>query len=296
MKSYPILGSHVSMNAKNNYLVGSVQEAINDGANTFMIYTGAPQNANRKPVSEFKIAEMNQMLENSNIDKAHLVVHAPYIINISNPVNQDTWLFGVDFLKKEIQRCEAIGINILVLHPGAYTKGTVEEGLEKLIEGLNLVADSQTNVKIAIETMSGKGTEVGITLEQIGYVISKVNEPSKVGVCIDTCHMNDAGYDLSNWASVKNNIDQAIGIEKVLVFHLNDSKNIIGANKDRHENIGYGTIGFDILSEILYDDTFKEIPKILETPYIGDQSPYKSEIADLKNKKFTDWRINISNS
>ncbi|WP_026389799.1 deoxyribonuclease IV [[Acholeplasma] multilocale] len=288
MKNYPILGSHVGANSKGKYLIGSAEEAIRDGGNTFMIYTGPPQNANRKPIEEFNIEEMKALISENNIDINDLVVHAPYIINISNPVNPETWTFGVSMLKREIERCQAIGINILVLHPGAYTKGNTEDALEKLIEGLNQVADTQTTLRIAIETMSGKGTEVGITLEQIAYVLSKVDYPEKLGVCLDTCHMNDAGYDLSNWEKVKENISQTIGIKNVLVFHLNDSKNAIGAKKDRHENIGYGTIGFDILCEILHDEDFKEIPKILETPYIGDISPYKQEIKDLRNKKFTD--------
>ncbi|AUF83584.1 deoxyribonuclease IV [Mesoplasma syrphidae] len=288
MKKYPILGSHVSASEKNNYLIGAVTESVNNDANTFMIYTGPPQNANRKPIENFKIAEMHELLKKYNLDINDLVVHAPYLINISNPVNEATWNFGIQLLIREIERCEAIGINILVLHPGAYTKGEPTQALEKLIEGLNLVSEYQNNVRIAIETMSGKGTEVGTDLQQIAYVISKLNNPEKVGVCLDTCHMNDAGYDLSTWSAIKETITKTVGSDKILVFHLNDSKNPIGAHKDRHENIGYGTIGFEILNEILWDTDYQEIPKILETPYVRDVSPYKAEISDLRNKTFTD--------
>ncbi|ATZ18756.1 endonuclease IV [Williamsoniiplasma somnilux] len=286
MKKYPILGSHVGVNKNNNYLIGAAEQAINDGGNTFMIYTGPPQNTLRKNVDEFNLSEMKEILIKNNIDIKDLVVHAPYLINISNPVNEQTWKFGVDFLQQEIERCEKIGINILVLHPGSFTKGTSKDGIEKLIQGLNIVLKKQGNVKIAIETMSGKGTEVGTTIEELSYVLSKVENKERIGICIDTCHMNDAGYNLKDWAEIKNAIKNSIGLEKILVFHINDSKNPINSHKDRHENIGYGTIGFDVLNNIVWDEDFKEIPKILETPYIGDHSPYKQEIKNFREQLF----------
>ncbi|WP_028126701.1 deoxyribonuclease IV [Williamsoniiplasma lucivorax] len=288
MKKYPIIGAHVSMNAPNQYLIGSVASAVQDGANTFMIYTGPPQSSHRKPTNALNIAQMHVLLKEHNIDPQDLVVHAPYIINLANPVSESTWTFSVDFLKKEMQRCDEIGIEILVLHPGAFTKGTSEAGLAKLIQGLKLVFQADLKTKIALETMSGKGTEVGINFDQLAYVLKQVGAEQRLGICLDTCHMNDAGYNLNQWDDIKAEIQAKIGYEKVLAFHLNDSKNPIGAHKDRHENIGYGTIGFDNLVKILWDEDFKEIPKILETPYLGDQSPYKAEIADLLNKQWSD--------
>ncbi|ATZ17331.1 endonuclease IV [Williamsoniiplasma luminosum] len=288
MKKYPIIGSHVSMNALEKYLIGSVKTAINDGANTFMIYTGPPQNSNRKPTSELNIEQMHEILKEHHLDPKDLVVHAPYIINISNPVSQSTWDFSVEFLKKEMQRCDDIGIEILVLHPGAFTKGDPNQALNKLIQGLNEVFKENYKTKIALETMSGKGTEVGINFDQLSFVLNQVEEKERLGICLDTCHMNDAGYDLNNWEAIKQEIDQKIGREKVLVFHLNDSKNPLNSHKDRHENIGYGTIGFDNLLKILWDEDFKEIPKILETPFVNEQSPYKAEIQDLLNKQWSD--------
>ncbi|ASZ09098.1 deoxyribonuclease IV [Mesoplasma chauliocola] len=286
----PILGSHVGMSKANKhgeYLIGSVNEALSYGANTLMIYTGPPQNSKRTQTDKLHIEEFNKILAQNNIEKRNIIVHAPYIINISNPVNQTTWDFGVDFLKQEIQRCEDLGVNILVLHPGARLKGEYIDALNALIKGLNAVASVQKNVIIALETMSGKGTEVGLTLKDFKYVLDNVNEPSKVAVCLDTCHMHDAGYDFNDWNSIKKEIENTITKEKVVCFHLNDSKNPLLAHKDRHENIGYGFIGFDNLLSVLWDDDYIKVPKILETPYVEDKPPYKEEIDNLINKKFT---------
>lgn len=286
----PILGSHVGMSKANKhgeYLIGSIKEALSYNANTLMIYTGPPQNSNRTAIDKLHVEKFNELLVENNIKKEHLVVHAPYIINISNPINQSTWDFGVDFLKQEIQRCEEIGINILVLHPGARLKGEYTDALNALIKGLDQVASTQKNVIIALETMSGKGTEVGLTLNDFKYVINNVKQPDKVAVCLDTCHMHDAGYDFNDWNAIKAEINNTIGKEKIVCFHLNDSKNPLLAHKDRHENIGYGYIGFDNLLNVLWDDEYIDVPKILETPYVEDKPPYKEEIENLINKTFS---------
>lgn len=296
MKKYPILGSHVGMNKIGNYLIGSVQETIANDGNALMIYTGPPQNSIRKSTSEFNITEFHELLKVHEISIDNVVVHAPYLINLANPVNSATWNFSVDFLTQEINRCHEIGIKILVLHPGAFTKGSSEAGLEKLILGLDAVTAIDLPVKIALETMSGKGTEVGISIEQLAYVIGKVQHPDRIGICIDTCHMNDAGYDLNNWNEIKTNLAKTIGLEKVWVFHINDSYNVIGAHKDRHANIGYGTIGFDTLAKIVWDEDFKEIPKILETPYLDKISPYKYEIKDLRMNQFNNELANFKDN
>ncbi|AVN60344.1 deoxyribonuclease IV [Mesoplasma entomophilum] len=286
----PILGSHVGMSKTNKhgeYLIGSVNEAISYDANTLMFYTGAPQNSVRTATEKLHIEKFDQILKENNINKDHLVVHAPYIINISNPVNQTTWDFGVDFLKQEIKRCEEIGVKILVLHPGARLKGDYTDALNALVKGLNAVAATQNNVVIALETMAGKGTEVGLSLNDFKYVIDNVEQPDKVAVCLDTCHMHDAGYDFNDWDSIKKDINNTIGKEKVICFHLNDSKNPLLAHKDRHENIGYGYIGFDNLLKVLWDEEYIDVPKILETPYVENKAPYREEIENLLNKKFT---------
>ena len=279
-----IIGSHVSFK-KDTQLVGSVKEAISYGSTTFMFYTGAPQNTNRQAINDNLTNEAKDLMLKNNIDIDNVIVHAPYIINLAS--NND---FAVDFLKQELNRVEQLGMNKLVLHPGSSVKLSKEEGIKNIINNLNKVGKS--NVLILLETMAGKGTELGKTFEEIKKIIDGVGYP--LGVCLDTCHINDAGYDLNDFDKILDLFDKIIGINYLKCIHINDSKNIINAHKDRHENIGYGTIGFDNLIKIIYHEKLKDIPKILETPYISidDNSkermypPYKFEIEMIKNKKF----------
>ncbi|QVK02893.1 deoxyribonuclease IV [Mycoplasma mycoides] len=282
-----LLGCHVSMNKQNNYLVGSVNEAISYKANTFMIFTGPPQSTLRTNTNHLYINQMHELMNSYKIDAKDLVVHAPYIINIANSVDQNKWKFAVDFLIQEIKRCEEIKIPTLVLHPGSYTTGNYKDSLNQIIKALDIVSNYQVNVKIALETMSGKGTEVCSKLEDFKYILDNVKNKDKVGVCLDTCHLHDAGYDLSKWDEFKEQIKQNFDLNKVLCIHLNDSKNMISSHKDRHANIGYGYVGFDTLVNVVFDKDFSNISKILETPYIDKKAPYKIEIEDLLNKTFT---------
>jgi deoxyribonuclease-4 len=280
-----IIGSHVSMSGK-DMLLSSVKEALSYGANTFMFYTGAPQNTNRKPISELKVEEAKQLMEENGIDMNNVVVHAPYIINLGNTIKKETYDLAVRFLKEEIHRCEAIGAKRLVLHPGAHVKAGEDVGLDKIVEGLNEVLDKNQTVKIALETMAGKGTELGKTFEQLQYIIEHVERNELLGVCLDTCHIHDAGYDLSDFDQILDEFDRTIGLDRLLVVHVNDSKNVRGAHKDRHENIGYGYIGFDILNSIVHSPRIKDVPIILETPYIEGNAPYKEEIEMFKTQTF----------
>ncbi|QIN45521.1 deoxyribonuclease IV [Mycoplasma capricolum subsp. capripneumoniae] len=282
-----LLGCHVSMNKQNNYLVGSVNEAISYKANTFMIFTGSPQSTLRTNTNHLYINQMHELMNSYKIDAKDLVVHAPYIINIANSVDQNKWKFAVDFLIQEIKRCEEIKIPTLVLHPGSHTTGNYKDSLNQIIKALDIVSNYQVNVKIALETMSGKGTEVCSRLEDFKYILDNVKNKDKVGVCLDTCHLYDAGYDLSKWTEFKEQIKQNFSLDKVLCIHLNDSKNMISSHKDRHANIGYGYVGFDTLVNVVFDKDFSNISKILETPYIDKKAPYKIEIEDLLNKTFT---------
>lgn len=284
-----IIGSHVSF-SKDKQLLGSVEEALSYGANTLMLYTGAPQNSNRLPISEVKTQEGLELMKKNNIDVANVIVHAPYIINPSNNKNLD---FNVSFLIQEIDRVIALGLTKLVLHPGSHVGLGVEQGIKNTIEVLNEALKEDDNVIICIETMAGKGTEIGFTFEQISEIIKGVKLNEKVGVCLDTCHINDAGYDVSNFDQILDDFDKIIGLDKLMCVHINDSKNIIGSHKDRHENFGIGEIGFDNLLKVIYHDKLKGIPKILETPYVGLENtkdrlypPYKFEIEMIKNKKF----------
>ena len=279
------IGSHVSMGGK-EMLLGSVKEAINYGANTFMFYTGAPQNTARKPVDQLRKEEAFALMEEAGINKNDVVVHAPYIINLGNTVKPETYDLAVSFLKQELERCEALEMTRLVLHPGAHVKAGDEAGLNKIIEGLNTVMTEDMTCKIALETMAGKGSELGRTFDQLKYIIDHLNYPQHIGICLDTCHLHDGGYDLSDFDAILDEVDSKIGLDKVLVVHVNDSKNIRGAAKDRHENLGHGHIGYENILKIVHHPRLVDVPKILETPYIDGNAPYKEEISMLKNKEF----------
>ncbi len=287
-----IIGSHVSF-TKDKQMLGSVLEALRYGANTFMFYTGAPQNTNRKSIDS-KLTELaHNLMTNENINIKDVVVHAPYIINLANDKN---YQFNVDFLTEEIKRVEALGVDKLVLHPGSHVGIGVDKGIENIILSLNACLKEDTRVTICLETMAGKGTEIGRTFEEIKRIIDGVKYNSKIAVCLDTCHINDAGYDLNDIDNVLQEFDNIIGLDKLKVLHINDSKNNRGTKKDRHENFGYGTIGFDNLMKVIYHDKLKDVPKILETPYVdtpmGKLAPYKHEIKMIRDKKFNENLIN----
>lgn len=293
-----IIGSHVSFK-KDDQLIGSVKEAISYKANTFMFYTGAPQNTNRSNIDNSKTAMAYELMEANNINPQNVIVHAPYIINLANNIKKDNYQFAINFLTQEIERCEQLGMIYLVLHPGSSVGLTKEEGIKNIINALNMVISSEQAVIICLETMAGKGTEIG-TIDDISYILNNMKYPEKVMVCLDTCHLNDAGYDVHNFDTLLEEIDSKIGIDKIACIHINDSKNEMGSHKDRHENFGFGTIGFDTLIKIIYHDKLKNVPKILETPYVtvDDNSkermypPYLFEIDMIRNKKFDSELIN----
>lgn len=284
-----LIGSHVSMNGK-KMLLGSAEEAHRLGEKTFMIYTGAPQNTRRKDISELNIEAGKKAMEEYGL--SNIVVHAPYIINIANTQKPHVFELGVEFLQKEIERTEAIGAKDIVLHPGSHVGAGDEAGIKKIIEGLNEVLTNDNDVRIALETMAGKGSEVGRSFEQLAQIIDGVNHNERLSVCFDTCHTHDAGYDVkNNFDGVLEEFDKIIGLDRIKVVHVNDSKNDVGARKDRHENIGFGYIGFDALNYIVHHEVFENIPKILETPFVGEvkknkKPPYKYEIEMLEKQQF----------
>ncbi|MCI5789820.1 MAG: deoxyribonuclease IV [Tenericutes bacterium] len=280
-----ILGSHVGFK-KDEQLLGSLKEALSYGANTFMFYTGAPQNTMRYPINEEKRDEALLMMREHDIDYSKVVVHAPYIINLAND-DEIKFNFSVQFLKEEIVRCNTLGIKKMVLHPGSHVGLGIERGIESIIRGLNLILDGKYDVTILLETMAGKGSEVGSRLEEIKTIIDGVNDKEHIGVCIDTCHLSDAGYDLRDFDKFLEEFDKIIGVDKIGCVHVNDSKNVFGLHKDRHENIGFGEVGFDTLMNVIYNKRLEEVPKILETPYVDrEYPPYKYEIEMIKNRKF----------
>ncbi|OLU46406.1 deoxyribonuclease IV [Dubosiella newyorkensis] len=279
------LGSHVSMKAP-NYLLGSIQEALSYDANACMIYTGPPQNSKRVPIEKFKVEEAKRLMEEHDFSMDRVIIHAPYIINLANSMRPETAEFGVEFLQEELRRVDAIGASVLVLHPGAHVKAGVEVGVEWIVNGLNQVLDQDdSNVVIALETMAGKGSEIGSNFEELAKIREQIHKKERIKICLDTCHIHDAGYDLTAFDEVLDEFDSILGLENLAVLHINDSKNERGARKDRHENIGNGFIGFETLAKIVHHPKLESITKILETPYIENKPPYKEEIEQLRSWK-----------
>ena len=285
------IGSHVGMSGK-EMMLGSVKEALSYDANTFMLYTGAPQNTRRKDVSELRVEEAWKLMRANDITE--FVVHAPYIINLANTVKPEIYQLAVDFLRTELERTAAMGSRTLILHPGSHVNAGAEAGIASIIKGLNEVLVKDTPVNIALETMAGKGSELGRNFEELARIYDGVIHNEKLRVCFDTCHTNDAGYDVANdFDGVIEKFDRIIGKNQIAVFHINDSKNPRGAAKDRHENIGRGSIGFDALYKIVWHKDFMDVPKILETPYVKSFTdakksypPYKEEIAMLRSGEY----------
>lgn len=277
------IGSHVGMKGKEMF-AGSAREAFSYGANTFMIFTGAPQNTRRKPIEELNIDAGLAFMKEHNMEEA--VIHAPYIINLANSVNPDTFRLAVEFLTMDLERAAAMHSHTLVLHPGAHVGAGASAGIRKITEGINEVLTKDTSCFIALETMAGKGSEIGRSLEELAAVFDGVVQNEKLRICLDTCHMHDAGYDIiHDFDGILEQLEHLIGIEKTAVIHINDSKNICGAAKDRHANIGEGYIGFDALNRIVHHPAFASVPKILETPYRPSPEdptrlapPYREEI------------------
>ncbi|GGO36194.1 MULTISPECIES: deoxyribonuclease IV [Staphylococcus] len=284
-----LIGSHVSMSGK-KMLEGSAEEAHQFGESTFMIYTGAPQNTRRKNINDLNIEKGHKVMEQYGL--SNIVVHAPYIINIGNTTKPEVYELGVNFLQNEIERTQAIGAKDIVLHPGAHVGAGADKGINQIIKGLNEVLTHDHDVRIALETMAGKGTEIGRSFEELARIIDGVTHNDRLSICFDTCHTHDAGYNIKNdFDGVLNEFDKIIGIDRIKVVHVNDSKNEQGAHKDRHENIGFGYIGFDALNNVVHHEAFKDIPKILETPYVGEDKknkkpPYRFEIEMLKSQIF----------
>ena len=285
------LGSHVGMSGK-EMLLGSAKEAVSYGADTFMFYTGAPQNTRRKEISELNIEPAWDYMKDHGIEE--IIVHAPYIINLGNSIKPETFSLATEFLAKEIERTVSCRSHILILHPGAHVGAGAEAGIAQIVKGLNEVLTADTDCCIALETMAGKGSEIGRTFEELARIYDGVNYNDKLRVCFDTCHTSDSGYDIvGHFDDVIDEFDRIIGKDQIAVFHINDSKNPRGAQKDRHENLGFGNLGFDALNYIVHHPDFENVPKILETPWIPSKAnpkksyaPYKYEIEMLRSGKF----------
>lgn len=289
-----LIGCHVGLSAP-EYFLGSAKEALSYGATTFMFYTGAPQNTKRKPIEDLKIPDGTAFLKQHGLRNEDLVVHAPYIINLANKDNTDTYELGKSFLLEELRRTAAFGCKLLVLHPGSHVGHDEAHGLNSLVEALTeVIENDESGVTICLETMAGKGSEVGVNFEFFNAFFDTFPYTERMGICLDTCHIHDAGYDVSKPASILDEFDRVIGLDKLRVVHLNDSKNLRGAHKDRHDNLGYGQIGFKTLNAFAHEPRLDNLPIILETPWYEEKAPYAKEISMLRNEAFIDgWREDL---
>lgn len=287
-----LIGSHVSMKGK-EMLLGSAKEAASYGENVMMVYTGAPQNTRRKPIDELNIDAGQAYMKAHGIEQ--VVVHAPYVVNLGNTIKPENFPFAVDFLREEVKRAQALGATQIVLHPGAHVGAGPDAAIAQIAKGLNEIITPDQTVKIALETMAGKGTEVGITFEQLAQIIEQVDDNDKLSVCFDTCHTNDAGYDIvGDFDGVLKHFDDVVGLDRLQVIHLNDSKNPQGSHKDRHELLGLGTIGFEALNAVAHHPALTSVPKIMETPWVIPDPenkkkklpPYGYEVAMLRQQRF----------
>ena len=293
MNNELIIGSHVSF-ASSTQLLGSVEEALRYNANTFMFYTGSTQSTQRGIISDELTYKAFELMIKNGINSDNVIVHAPYIINFANRKDEDKYKFYINFFAEELNRVKHLGMNKIVLHPGSAVNCTREEALENIAHALNLVFSMTEEVTVLLEFMAGKGNEVGKTIDELNEIIKQIKDQKRIGVCLDTCHMNDAGIDVSMIDEFLDEFDSKIGLNKIKCVHLNDSLNERESHKDRHANIGYGTIGFDNLINVVYNKRLNHLPFILETPYINrntkdERPPYKEEIESVRNKKFIDF-------
>jgi len=288
-----IIGSHVKFGAKDQ-LVGSVKETISYNANTFMFYTGSTQSTMRSEIDDNLTYEAYKIMVENGINSNNVIVHAPYIINLANRSNEEKYMFYVDFFADELNRVKKLGFDKIVLHPGSAVNVSREDGIKNIIDGINLVYSKTEDTKILLEFMAGKGNELGTTIDELKSIIDGIEDKDRIKVCLDTCHINDSGIDINKFDEFLDEFDEKIGISKIACVHVNDSKNPVGAHKDRHENIGYGTIGFDTLCNVVYNKRLEGIPMILETPWVNrndkdEWPPYTFEIENFRNKKFIDF-------
>lgn len=294
-----VIGSNVCF-TKESQLIGSVKETLSYNANSFMFYTGGNQTSYRVDLNSEFTKLGHKLMEENGIKKENVIIHAPFIINLANDSDVRKWHFYVDFLSKELSRCEELGFDKLVLHPGSSVAVEREHALEMISKGLDKALTGHPNMMILLEYMSGKGSECGTSIDELKKIIDGCTLKNNVFVCLDTCHINDSGVDLNSFDEFLDEFDEKIGIQKIKCIHINDSMNAVGSHKDRHANIGYGTIGFDTLMNIIYNERLGSIPRLLETPYINrnkkdEVSPYKEEIEMIRNREFYDFKKDLSN-
>ena len=255
--------------------------AIEIGANTFQYFTRNPRGGVAKEISKEDIDSFLKLSIQNNFSK--IIAHAPYTLNLCS-AKESIRNFSKNILTDDISRVESVPNSLYNLHPGSHTGQGAEVGISQIAKALNEVIKPNQTTTVLLETMAGKGSEIGGTFEELKQIIDRVDLPDKIGVCFDTCHIFDAGYDIvNNLEGILEQFDKIIGIEMIKAVHLNDSKNICGSKKDRHEKIGLGNIGIDAISSIVNHPYLKNLPFILETPH-EDLQGYAEEIKLIKSK------------
>lgn len=269
-----LLGANVSI--AQTGLLRAVEESISYRANTYMIYTRSNRGGAAKPIETFHKDEALAMMAEHGLSDP--VVHLSYLVNLASP-KEETFDYGIMVLSEEIKRVEYLGFKYIVMHPGSHVGTGTEQGIKRIAEGLNTILTGDEKLFLCLETMAGDGSKVGNRLEEIAEIIALVKHQEKLAVCIDTCHNYSAGYDVVNdFDGFLHEFDDLIGLSRLKVAHINDSKNPFLSHKDRHANIGRGSIGHEAIRRIVHHPALDGIPLILETP----GGYYKEEIALLR--------------
>lgn len=272
------IGCHLS--ASKGY-VHMAKEILSIGGNTFQFFTRNPRGGTAKELDKNDIDKFNEMAKNEGIEI--ILAHAPYTINVCS-ADEKIRRFGIDTMKDDILRLDLVDNALYNFHPGSHVNQGVEVGINFIIDALNKIISENQRTIILLETMSGKGSEIGRNFSEIKQIIDGVTHNEKLGVCLDTCHVYDAGYDIVNdLDGVLDEFDKIIGLDRLKAIHLNDSKNPFESHKDRHEKIGEGSIGVDTFEKIINNERIKELPFYLETP--NELDGYQREIELLKSKR-----------
>ncbi len=269
------IGSHLS--ASKGYLAMGKQ-AVKLGATTFAFFTRNPRGGSAKAIQEQDVAAFLTYAQEHQIQK--IVAHAPYTLNLCS-ADPSIREFAKNTLADDLVRMEYTPHQFYNFHPGSHVKQGVEVGIAQIAEALNAVLKPEQTTTVLLETMAGKGSEVGRTFEELRAILDRVDLQEKMGVCLDTCHVWDGGYDIvDHLDAVLEEFDTVIGLERLHAIHINDSKNPMGSHKDRHEKIGEGTIGLDAMVRIINHPQLRQLPFVLETP--NDDAGYAAEIALLR--------------
>lgn len=271
-----VIGPHISISKG---FAKAAETAVNIGANTFQFFSRNPRGGNAKAFDEKDIMKFQQIRKDNEFGP--LLVHAPYTMNLAG-VKEEVYEFGRMVIKQDIQRMDSLGIEYMCFHPGSHVGSGIDAGIDKISNALNEAITGNENITVLLETMSGKGTEIGFSFDQVKAIMDKVEHNEKLGVCLDTCHVFSAGYDIVNdLESVLDEFDRTIGLDKLKAVHLNDSMMPFGAKKDRHACIGEGEIGLDAIITFITHPKLKHLPFFLETPL--EDEGHKREIKMIKD-------------